>query len=269
MCFVIRTAHYAPHKIVLEFGEAKVRRRICINFEPFSRTKSVLCEDTLVFVKPSSNILSIPLAFTIVGITTGESTCVGVKLNVDFSITNIITLVINGDKRLNISQTRTNVCLKRQSLADRHIRFGHIYLARICKLASGIAINLKCLASIERIISENTLVFIKPSSNALSIPFAFTIVGIATGESTCVGVELNVNLTITNIITLTIHGDELLDVERTASHANLVECASLLRQTLANVLALVADYVGRFDTETYCGAVETPRYFAFSGDFDT
>ena len=47
---------------------------------------------------------------------------------------------------------------------------------------------------------------------------------------------------------------KLLDIEITTRHADLIERADLLRGILPNRLVLIADYVGRFDAEAYCGA---------------
>ena len=68
------------------------------------------------------------------------------------------------------------------------------------------------------------------------------------------GVELNVHRTVTDVVAFAVNGKELLDVERTALNADLIERADLLRGKLAHRLILVADYVGRFDAEAYCGA---------------
>ena len=86
-----------------------------------------------------------------------------------------------------------------------------------------------------------------------SIRFVVSVRGLCHAKR---GDELNRNLA-TNLITPTVNRNDLLDVKCTARHADLVERADLLREVLADILVLVADHVGRFYGETYCGAEGT------------
>ena len=129
---------------------------------------------------------------------------------------------------------------------------------------------LKTLARCKFIFNEFFRVLVIPTSHGLLlVEFLRPIVRIRGLKSAKSTLKLNIDGTLTNKVTVAINGDKLLDVKRTARHADGIERADLLREVFANRLILVADYVGRFDAEAYCGAVETPRYFAFSGDFDT
>lgn len=66
---------------------------------------------------------------------------------------------------------------------------------------------------------------------------------------------MNVDVAIADIITSVINRDELLDVECAIVNADLIERADLLGKVLPDGFRLVADNVGRFDTEAYCGKV--------------
>ena len=92
-----------------------------------------------------------------------------------------------------------------------------------------------------------------PSSGAIIIILILAIVRIGMIKNTEGSLELDVDFTITDIVAIAVIGDEFGKFKSTA--ADSIESAYLLRDVLAYVLILVADHVGRFDAEAYCGAV--------------
>ena len=114
--------------------------------------------------------------------------------------------------------------------------------------------NLEPFTCRKSVFREFIFLFVVPSGGRIVIILILAVVGVLPLNRAKVRVELDVHRTVADVLALTINRKELLDVECTASNADLIEGANLLRQELTHRLILVADYVSRFDTETYCGA---------------
>ena len=256
--FSFCTTHYAWHKIVLELGEAKVSSLPSVDFEAFSCGKGVVGQLIGFLVIPSSGAIVIVLVLTIVGIRELKSTKRRRELNVDITVTDVFSILIitvNRKETLNVNGGRTNVALHREILAERNVRLGHVHLARILEVAGRSGIHLKALAGVEgEVGNEFIRLFVVPTSRAIVIILILAIVRIARQKSSKRTFELDVDFTITNIITLTIDRNEFGKFKTAA--ADCIERADLLRQELPNALRLIADDIRRLNRErTYSGNV--------------
>ena len=256
--FVFCTTHYAPHKIVLELGEAEVTSLRRIDFKALTGTECVVSQLVGFLIVPTSRAIIIVFIITVICLREFKYAQCGGKLNVNITIANVIFILINGNEGLNVNRCWTNISLHGKILPKGNIRLGHVYLARILEDTRSSCIDLETFARVERKISNQLIsLFIVPTGRAVIIIFVLAIVGVTRQKNAKRALELNIDVTIADIVAFAVIRNEFGEFKTTT--ADCIKRADLLREVFADALILVADYVSRFNAETYCGAVSYPR----------
>ena len=177
-------------------------------------------------------------------------------MNVNITVADVFRIfivAINRNDVLNVNGSRTDVALHGEILTERDVSLGHVHLARIQEVTGSSRVHLEALAGIESEVgNEFILHFVIPTSRRIVIVLILAVICVACLKSSQRALELDIDFAITDILALAIDGDEFGKFQTAAT--DCIEGADLLRQELTHCLILVADHVGRFDTEAYCGA---------------